>query len=123
MRMGQDEHVDRSTPPRQGSTELAQRLVGVGAGVSEHAPASRCHDQDAVALAHIQDDQVQTSVRQGRQRGGDQDRGDHQDRTGWPRECEDQAAALEKRLLQRGPKRPPSWTWVPNHGERRHEVI
>ena len=76
--MGEDHHVDGATPPREGGPELTQRLVGIRARIDEHAAPGRRHHQDAIALADVEEDEVQSPVRECPQRGYSQDRGHRQ---------------------------------------------
>ena len=64
VRVGQHNDVDRPPPPRHLRAELTQCLIGIGTGVDEHAATSRRHDQDAVALSHVHDGQMEATVRQ-----------------------------------------------------------
>jgi len=65
--VGQDENVDRPSPPRHRRAELAQRLIRIGTPVDEHAATAGRHNQDAIALSDVHDDQVQATIWKGRQ--------------------------------------------------------
>ena len=91
VRVGQDEHVDRTSPPGHVCAELPQRPVGVRASVYQHAATGRRHNQDAVALSDVHDDQMQAPIRQCRDRRHSQRCGEDEQHAMRPPERVDKA--------------------------------
>jgi len=102
VRVRQDEHVDRAPPPRHRRTELSERLIGIRTGVDEHAMAGRRDNQDPVALSNVHDNQMQAPIRQGRNGGDGERRGEDQQRASRPSERVEKPVRLRSERLDDG---------------------
>jgi len=66
--MGEDDEVDPAVPGRDAGIEGDDEAVGVGAAVDEHAAAARAGHEDGIALADVEDGDVDAAVGAGRGR-------------------------------------------------------
>jgi hypothetical protein len=77
VRVAQDEDIDPAVPGRNPGVELEDQAIGIGSAVDQHSPAPIAIDQDRVALADIENGDVDPTVRPRR----DSD-GSHEERQG-----------------------------------------
>jgi hypothetical protein len=62
VRMAEEHELDAASEEGERSTHAPQRELGVGPAVDERGGTGRCLDEDRVALADVQDGQVQAPV-------------------------------------------------------------